>query len=276
LLALPSTGRGYVLRLKTAVSVALLICVTCLAHAQEGYELAYQPLYVVDTPTAGLLGRASLQIRVYVYGGGGVLTGIGVGFTDYLNFGITYGGDKVIGTGSVNMNPRPEVNMRLRVIQETLVLPAIAMGFDSQGLGGFVDSLDRYTQKSRGLYAVASKNWDLAGPFSLHGGLSYSFEGRDFDSDPTIFLGLIKTFGPIDLAAEYDFALNDNETGGADFITESHGYLNLSVGWSINENFRLTVDARDILSGELENVGEDLKKWREWHRGMRIEYRDIF
>ena len=264
------------MRLKTAVSVALLLCVTCLVHAQEGYDLVYQPLYVVDTPTAGLLGRASMLIRVYVYGGGGVLTGMSVGFTDYLNFGITYGGENVIGTGSVNMNPRPEVNMRLRIIQETLVVPAVAIGFDSQGLGGYVDSLDRYAQKSRGLYAVASKNWDLAGPFSLHGGLSYSFEGRNFDSDPTIFLGVLKTFGPIDLSMEYDFALNDNEADGASFITESHGYLNLSIGWSINQNFRLTVDARDVLSGELKDVEEDLKRWREWHRGMRIEYRNIF
>ncbi len=217
-----------------------------------------------------------MQVRVYVYGGGGVLTGMSVGFADYLNFGITYGGANVIGTGSVDMNPRPEVNARLRIIQETLVMPAIAIGFDSQGLGGYVDSLDRYEQKSRGLYAVASKNWDLAGPFSVHGGFSYSFEGRHFDSDPDIFLGCLKAFGPIDIALEYDFALNDNESGGARFITESHGYLNVAVGWNMNQNFRLTVDARDVLSGELKDVEGDLKHWREWHRGMRIEYRNIF
>jgi opacity protein-like surface antigen len=264
------------LRFKLAVSVALIVCATSPAAAQEAYQPVYQPLYVVDTPTAGLLPRASLEIGVYVYGGGGVLTGLRVGFTDYLDFGISYGGDNVIGTGDVNMNPRPEVNMRVRVIQEGLMVPAVALGFDSQGYGGFDEELDRYAQKSRGLYAVASKNWDILGPFSLHGGLSYSFEGRDFDSDPTIFLGAIKTFGPIDLAAEYDFGLNDNEVKGADFVVETHGYLNLSVGWSINENFRLAVDARDILSGELRGVDDDLKRWREWHRGMRIEYRNLF
>lgn len=264
------------MRLKLAVSVALLFFVTCPAHAQEGYELVYQPLYVVDAPTAGLLTRASMQIRAYVYGGGGVLTGVSVGVTDYLNFGITYGGGNVIGTGSVDMNPRPEVNARARIIQETMVVPAIAMGFDSQGQGAYIDSLERYEQKSRGLYAVASKNWDLLGPFSLHGGLNYSFEGRDFDSDPNIFLGLLKVFGPIDIRLEYDFALNDNEAKGGDFETENHGYLNAGIGWNINQNFRVEIDARDILSGELEDVEDDLKRWREWHRGMRIEYRNIF
>jgi hypothetical protein len=259
-----------------AVSVVLMVCAACPALAQDGYEPVYQPLYVVDTPTAGLLARASMLIRVYVYGGGGVLTGVSVGFADYLNFGITYGGANVIGTGDVEMNPRPEVNARVRVIQETLVVPAIAIGFDSQGLGAYIDSLERYEQRSRGLYAVASKNWDLLGPFSLHGGLNYSFQGRQYDSDPNIFLGALKAFGPIDIRVEYDFALNDNEAKDAEYPTENHGYLNLAIGWNINQNFRFEVDARDILSGELKDVGDDLKSWREWHRGMRIEYRNIF
>lgn len=261
---------------RLAVSVALMLCVTCPVNAQEGVELVYQPLYVVDTPTAGLLARASMLVRVYVYGGGGVLTGVSVGFTDYLDFGITYGGGNVIGSGSVDMNPRPEVNARLRIIQETLVVPAIAIGFDSQGLGAYIDSLDRYEQKPRGLYAVASKNWDLLGPFSLHGGVNYAFQGREYDSDPDVFLGLLKAFGPIDIRGEYDFAFNDNEAKDDAYKTENHGYLNLAVGWNINQHFRVEVDARDILSGELGDDGDDAGQWREWHRGMRLEYRNIF
>jgi hypothetical protein len=264
------------LRRTLAVSAALFLCAACLAHAQDGYELVYQPLYVVDTPTAGLLERASMQVRVYVYGGGGVLTCLNVGVADYLYFGVSYGGGNIIGSGSVEMNPRPEVNARVRIIQETLIVPAVAIGVDTQGLGAYIDSLDRYEQKSRGVYAVASKNWDILGPFSLHGGVNYSFEGRSFDSDPNVFLGFIKTFGPVDIRAEYDFALNDNEAKGADFRPENHGYLNMAIGWNINQNFRIEVDARDILSGELRDVGDDLKQWREWHRGMRIEYRNIF
>ncbi len=261
---------------RLVLGAALILCAACPALAGEGHEPAYQPLHVVDIPTAGLLPPVSMHIGIYVYGGGGVLTGLRVGLGDHLNFGTTYGGANVIGTGAVYMNPRPEVNVRVRLIQETLVMPAIAVGFDSQGLGAYVDSLDRYERKSRGLYAVASKNWDLLGPFSLHGGFNYSFEGRAFDSDPNLFLGVIKAFGPVDLALEYDFALNDNEAGDGGFVTESHGYLDLALGWNINENFRVSIDARDILSGELGDVGQDLGRWREWQRGMRIEYRSLF
>jgi len=278
LLVLPSIGRGYILRRRLAVSAAVtcILIAACPAHAQDGYEyeLVYQPLYVVDTPTGGLLPRASMQVRVYVYGGGGVLSTLNVGVTDFLFFGISYGGGNVIGTGDVEMNPRPEVNARLRLIQETLMAPAVAIGFDSQGLGAYIDSLDRYAEKSRGLYAVASKNWDLLGPFSLHGGVNYSFEGRAYDSDLNAFLGLIKTFGPVDISAEYDFAFNDNKAEGDRYSPENHGYMNFAIGWNINENFRLAIEARDVLSGRLDEGGTG--GWREWHRGLKLEYRNLF
>jgi hypothetical protein len=215
-----------------------------------------------------------MQVRVYVYGGGGVLSVLNVGFADFLFFGVSYGGGNLIGTGSVEMNPRPEVNARVRIIQETLMVPAIALGFDSQGLGAYVDSLDRYQQKSRGLYAVASKNWDLLGPFSLHGGVNYSFEGRQYDSDLNVFIGLLKVFGPVDIAAEYDFAFNDNEAKDATYKPENHGYLNFAIGWNVNESFRLAFEARDVLSGRLDE-GE-VGRWREWHRGLKLEYRSLF
>ena len=114
---------------------------------------------------------------------------------------------------------------------------------------------------------MASKNWDLAGPLSLHGGLSYSLENKN-DKDPTLFVGAIKTFAEVvDLAAEFDFASNDNE--GKSAIVGNHGYLDASVAWHLNENFALALEVRDIVSSGKHLAGEV----RKWNRGLGITYR---
>jgi hypothetical protein len=165
------------------------------------------------------------------------------------------------------MNPRPEVNIRARVYNENLVMPAIAVGFDSQGYGKYVDKEERYLVKSRGFYAVASKNWDIVGPLSLHGGLSYSLENKT-DHDPTVFLGFIKSFANlIEVAAEFDLALNDNQ--GPKTIVEKRGYLNASIAWCLNEKFSLAFDIRDIATTE----EVDMEDARKWNRGLSISYR---
>jgi hypothetical protein len=239
---------------------------------------ASQPLKIVDFPTAGLYERGEYGIDISVYSEGGLALGLGVGFARFLSFGITYGGQNVIGGGSPHMNPRPEVNVRARIVDENVLLPAIAVGFDSQGYGKFgkyhdeddttgTNYEERYLVKSRGLYAVASKNWDLVGPLSLHGGLSYSLENKN-DKDPTLFVGAIKTFAEVvDLAAEFDFASNDNE--GKSTIVENHGYLDASVAWHINENFVLALQVRDIVSSG-KHLGGEVRKW---NRGLGITYR---
>jgi hypothetical protein len=225
-----------------------------------------QPRDMVDLPTAGLPLRAGFYVGCDVYSEGAMLVSLGVGFARYFSFGISYGGLGVIGSGDPDMDPEPGVQLKARLIDESLVMPALAIGFDSQGRGPYVDSLGRYLVKSRGIYAVASKNWDLMGPLSLHGGINYSLEDEE-DNDPNLFFGIIKSFsGFLDVAAEYDFALNDNEGAGA-FI-EKRGYLNASVAWHVNENFSLALEVRDIASKDRVDV-EDLRKW---NRGLSIVY----
>ena len=228
---------------------------------------AHQPLKIVDFPTAGLPEKGQYGVDLDLYSDGGLLAGLEVGFFSFLSFGISYGGIGFIGTGDMDMNPRPEVNARVRILNEDIVMPAIAVGFDSQGYGRFYDDAERYLVKSRGLYAVASKNWDLAGPFSLHGGVSYSFEDSG-DRDPTVFLGAIKTFANlVEFSAEFDVAANDNE-GSAD-IVESRPYVNASIAWYVHDNFSLALDFRDIASSSK----KDSEGGRKWNRGLSLTYR---
>ena len=259
---------------KIVVSVFVAGIMVC-ASARTGS--ASEPLTIVDFPTAGLYQRGEYGIAIDVYSKGGLLAGLGVGFSRFLSFGITYGGVNVIGSGDPKMNPRPEVNIRVRILEETVAMPAVAIGFDSQGYGKYgkyhgdsthsSDFEERYLVKSRGVYAVASKNWELAGPFSLHGGISYSLENKN-DHDATIFVGVIKSLaGVIDLSAEFDFASNDNE--GPITIVERRGYLNASVAWYMSENLRLAFEVRDLAAKGRAGI----KDARKWNRGLSISYR---
>jgi hypothetical protein len=257
-------------------AIAAVLALYATAGAQMESSLggdaaahSLQPRNIVDLPTAGLPPRAGFYVESDVYSDGAMLVSLGVGFARYFSFGISYGGLRVLGSGDPDMNPEPGVNVKARLIDETFVMPAVAIGFDSQGRGPYVDGEERYLVKSRGIYAVASKNWDLLGPISLHGGISYSLEKED-DSDPTLFLGVIKSFsGFLDVTGEYDFALNDNEGEGP--FVENRGFLNASLVWHLNENFSLALEVRDIATEDRVDV-EDL---REWNRGLSIVYRGM-
>ena len=258
-----------------AFFLALLVVVSHASSQPPEYQerapvrFSLQPRYMIDFPTAGLSPRGGFYIEADIYSEGGVLFLLGVGFARYFSFGISYGGLNVIGSGDPDMNPKPGVQLKARLVEESFVVPAVAIGFDSQGRGPYLDDLERYLMKSRGVYAVASKNWDLLGPFSLHGGISYSLENED-KGGATVFFGAIKNFsGFLDIRAEYDFAINDD--WGDEPHIEDDGILNASVVWHVNDNFSLGVEARDILTGNK----VDLDDLREWNRGISITYRGI-
>jgi hypothetical protein len=160
----------------------------------------------------------------------------------------------------------------------------VAVGFDSQGHGRYFAEKDsvgeeRYLIKSRGLYAVASKNWEIVGPMSLHGGINYSFE-NDIDNDPTVFVGLVKAIGDqIEVAVEYDIASNDNKVSADPGVSEesrrvvqSRGIVNASVAWLVNPSLSLSFKARDIAAMDRRDTDDE----RKWNRGFSLAYRAEF
>jgi hypothetical protein len=271
---------------KALIVTVVFLLIYAAAHSQETefdepgpVTLVSQPYKLVDLPTAGVLPRGAFRVETDVYADGGVLLSLAVGLPLGLNVGISYGGANIIGSDDPVMNPDLAANVKARIIGESMVLPAIAVGFDSQGYGEFLKDKEKYGErryifKSRGVYAVASKNWELVGPLSLHGGLSYSLEDEK-DNDPTVFIGLLKSLGKaLDFSLEYDFAYNDNE--GECEIIENRGYLNAAVVWHVNENLSVAVKVRDIATkSRTECEGIEIDDVREWNRGLSITYRDI-
>lgn len=236
------------------------------AQGAAGSGGGQEPRVLVDVPTAGMLDKSSFGLDVDFYQEGGVLLAMSVGLFERLSFGISYGGSRLIGSDSPVMNDIPGVNLRIRIVEENTVFPAIVLGFDSQGKDGYIKGQDRYLIKSPGFYAVASKNYLLLGFFSIHGGVNYSLERADGDKDPNVFFGVEKTIGPIlSLVAEYNLGINDNS---GDAVGKGRGYLNAGLKVSLGNGLTLGVNLKDIIRN-----GEDFSVA---NRTVRLEYAQPF
>lgn len=112
---------------------------------------------IIDLPNASLLPNASFDVTMRIFPEGGLLTGVNVGLNERFMIGLAYGGTNVIGKGAVNWHPFAGAAARYRIISESFSLPGIAIGFDSQGHGAYVDSLKRFERKSPGFTRFRAK-----------------------------------------------------------------------------------------------------------------------
>jgi hypothetical protein len=240
-----------------------LLCGLLSAQGSGGTSAKYEYRSLIDLPTAGILQKGVSAVSLDVMPGGVVISKIEVGVFNGVSFGISYGGSNVIGTGVIDWYKLPGINIRTRIIDENQTLPAVTVGFDSQGKGAYDAQLERYQLKSPGFFAATSKNFEFLGYLSLHGVINYSLERQDGDKDLDIGVGFEKTIGAkISLIGEYDFAANDN-TGSA--FGKGNGYLNMGLRWSVGEGLTLGLDLRDLL---------DNKRFvpNKADRGLFVEY----
>ena len=168
----------------------LLLLAVCSGYSRSAHAQGNVPRWLVDGPTAGMLPSGRLAVDLRLYGDSGILSQIEVGVHNRMSIGISFGGQHIVGSREAAWNPRVEVAGRVRVIEEELKVPAVALGYHSQGYGEYDESLSRYAVKSKGLYAVASKNYGFPlGDMGLHAGLNRSLEDGDGDGDLSVFHG---------------------------------------------------------------------------------------
>ncbi|MFC1499734.1 hypothetical protein ACFL6T_01800 [Candidatus Zixiibacteriota bacterium] len=277
-----------------AVTIICLACAAPEAGAQEEslqppsaeYSQGLQFTSLANMPIAGLLERGSFEVDLRMYPEGGLFTFVTIGLFKSMNIGISYGADNVIGRGKVTWNPNVEAAVKLRVISETVHLPAIAVGYASQGYGPWLgekslgdEDPDRYMVKSPGLYAVASKNWRFLFEFGTHFGINKSFENAD-DDDLNAFIGADISLNPeFYFLAEYDLAINDNHKVNS--LGYKNGYLNVGVKWAATPRLRLELIFTNLLdnvrkadkAATIQNLAETLGGAG---REIRIVYTDWF
>ncbi len=247
---------------KQIIGILLLLLGVGPMAAQELIEQRQ----MVDLPTGGTLDRGSYDIRLHMFGQGGLLGGVSVGVTPRFMFGLSWGGTNVIGEGEVDWHPNPGIHARIRLVDENFAMPAISIGFDSQGYGPYNKEFDRYENKSRGFFAVASKNYAFLLNLGIHGGLNYSLEDGDDDQALNIFLGADLSFNrEFRAMLEYDLANNDNENDVQ--FGDGDGYLNAGFQWIFSEQLILQFNVKNILKNGLSS---------EVTREFKIGYAEYF
>lgn len=233
-----------------------------LAQGSAGSSARIEPRYLVDIPTAGMIPKGNFAVDADFYQDGGVLLGFSVGVLDRLYLGISYGGSSLIGSGKPVMNELPGMTVRIRILEETIALPALVIGFDSQGRDGYNKSLSRYSIKSPGFFGAVSKNYLFLGFLSFHGGVNYSLERADGGNSMNVFAGLEKTLGPfLSAVMEYNLGAND---GSNNSLGSGKGYLNVGLRCSLGGGLTLGVNLKDLARNTPEvTIG---------NRTVRIEY----
>ena len=250
--------------------------------AQEGEMIAASmydipPRWLVDLPTAGTLPRGFYNIGFHIYPGGGAITNTDIGLSNRLSIGISYGGDRVLSNDTPDWNPGIEFSLKFRLIDEMELFPAIAVGFSSQGNGSFNRDFDRYTFKSRGFYAVASRSFYFyQWTAGWHAGVNYTQENNfDKEDDLNFFGGFDATFKyNLALIAEYDLAINDDRSVLPDKVTpntfggKGRGYMNIGIKWLFTDNLELEAIMKDLFINRRDSEAIT--------REIRINYIDSF
>ncbi|MDI6767722.1 MAG: hypothetical protein QME52_12945 [Bacteroidota bacterium] len=232
--------------MKHLIILYIILISQSMSQGSSGSAAKFEPRYLIDIPTAGMISHGDFALDMIFFQDGGLLSAVSIGAFNYLMFGVSYGGTNIIGSEKPIWNSIPGFRVRLRIINETSILPAIALGFDTQGNEYYAKDLHRYSIKSTGFYAAASKNYRLFGNFSIHGGINYSLEYGDGDKDPNLFIGAEKSVGPnISILAEYNFGLNDSRALG-----KGRGYLNSGARISVGKGFSIGLNFKDILKNQ--------------------------
>ena len=86
--------------------------------------------YLINTPTAYTLPRASYNFKVFAHDRGGIEVKTFVGVHDNIYFGLSF--DTKQALGGATMRPQiPGVVAKLKLVDGFLYVPAIAVGYDS-------------------------------------------------------------------------------------------------------------------------------------------------
>lgn len=247
------------MQIKVVVFSFLLLSVVSNAYS-------WQILSVVDMPTAGMKTRGFYSLDTRVYSPNGIVAGFDVGVFSRLMVGVSYGGTNIIGSDRVDWNgSKVGLSARIRIIEEKLHFPALAIGFNSQGYGKIVRdtvfNYDRFLFRSHGLYMVTSKGFNVGQlATAIHASVNHSFERANLGDAPfwenlDPWAGFDISYRNFMIATEYSPAFGERGVNGRDEDDRSifRGYINSAVKWHITSNFLIGFHIKDILGINVDN-----------------------
>jgi hypothetical protein len=185
---------------------------------------------LIDVPTAEVLDRYGFNTSFRFYSDGGMLAKTYFGVFPRLNVGFGLDAEGFVGNEAVDLN-KPTLNVRFRFYDGQRNLPALALGYDGQGLF-YNDETDKYNQREKGLYLVGSGEVFVP-DLSLHAGANI----YDFSNDHVYgFAGLRYVYKDLlGVTGEWDNIRNGRDSR-----------LNLGGTWWMTPSFALELAGRDL------------------------------
>ena len=245
-----------------SIILTVLISTAAMCQVSAGVSSTIEPRFLVDVPTAGMIPDRTFAFDMDYFQNGGLLVGFSAGFFNRMLVGVSYGGTNLVGVDKPIWNKTVGFQFRGRLLEETLMIPALLVGYDSQGKEEYIDSLGRYAIKSLGFYAVASKNYKLYGFFSIHGGINYTLERGEESQHANLVAGAEKTIGSyVSLVGEYNAGFNDQHENA---LGHGKGYMNFGLKMAMGSGFTLSLYLKDVIKNQQEiSIG---------NRTMGLEY----
>jgi len=250
----------------TVILLLTILSVNLYSQGSAGSNAIYESRFVVDMPTAGVLPRGAISAYSLFFTNGGVMIYLDAAPFENFNFGISYSGTNILGEGNVEFQDIPGINIRWRLIDETLVLPAVLIGFSNQGRGKYYESYERFQTLFPGVYGAASKSfkWFL-GNFALHGGINYSWEQPTDQYYPNVWFGFEHSIGG---SGSLIVELNPNIADTGEEMMIKSSLLNAQLRWSVTKGLTLEFIMRDLL-----NHTKDISGFERW---IGIEFINSF
>ncbi|MCP4229908.1 MAG: hypothetical protein GY771_07135 [bacterium] len=244
-----------------AVFIGTQFLFTSIVLAQDDF-VPKGETYIIREPAAWTRAKGEFSLQM---GMEPLFVRAELGILDYLTAGISYGGVNMLGYDEPELYPRPYFQVRFRITNGGMFLPAISVGYDDQGQGRFIGEeriasigrdWNRFQIKAKGFYAVASQEYELLGPFGIHLGVNYNaIENNDEDRHPNVFAAIEMGLGQhIMLVGTYDAAINDN---GDESFGDGFGFLNAGVRWRVVEEFNIEFYLMNLLENQNETLPGD-------------------
>jgi hypothetical protein len=211
-----------------------------------GSKYLYESRRIIDLPNAGLLPKEHIVVDLFFIKNGGMIFIVGYAPLDFLNINVSYGMMNFIGNSEIYTIKYPNIDIKARIINETIYLPALCFGFSTISSNFYNDEFERFQINSPGFYAAFSKSFitDL-GYLASHIGINYSFDPSDKDKSVNIYFGLEKSINSnSSINLEYNFQLDDRNNQ----FYKDIGFCSLSYRYGVFSGVTLEIQLRDLFN----------------------------
>lgn len=227
------------------ILIVTLLPISLLSNGSAGEDATYESRRIVDMPTAGIIPKGTFEVNAFLMQSGGLMTEFAASPFENFLIGISFGGSKIIGVSTPSFQEFPGVQIKYRVIDETMTFPAIALGLNSQGMGLYDDNVKRYQTASPGIYLSSSKSfkWPV-GLVYVHAGINYSLEPKPDDRSVNFYFGAEQTiYKRVSISSEVNLNLENNS-----YFMDHNGLLNFQIKWAASENLTVSLMFRDAFA----------------------------